>query len=259
MAQACQTAGAEAHIAAWDVRDREATDHGVAELMNAAGLGAGDAGHKLRALVNNAGLAVAGPFDEGLDDDWARCWTRTSRAPLLARACTLYVCRLRMVNMGSIAGKQVYTGGNVYCASKHAVDALSQAMRIDLVDRGIGVSQICPGAAETSSAWCGSREMRKLQGGVPRAHPLVARTSPGRRIRALATWPRVHQRHGDHAHGPSECPPLEQTTFMRFKLGCVMALCWASASGCAVTWRTWLCATRTLSPWMAADHAQPWL
>ena len=51
--------------------------------------------------------------------------------------------------MGSIAGKQVYTGGNVYCASKHAVDALSQAMRIDLVDRGIGVSQICPGAAET--------------------------------------------------------------------------------------------------------------
>ena len=54
-----------------------------------------------------------------------------------------------MVNMGSIAGKQVYPGGNVYCASKHAVDALSQAMRIDLVDRGIGVSQICPGAAET--------------------------------------------------------------------------------------------------------------
>ena len=54
-----------------------------------------------------------------------------------------------MVNMGSIAGKQVYPGGNVYCASKHAVDALSQAMRIDLVERGIGVSQICPGAAET--------------------------------------------------------------------------------------------------------------
>ena len=50
--------------------------------------------------------------------------------------------------MGSIAGKQVYTGA-MYCASKHAVDALSQAMRIDLVDRGIGVSQICPGAAET--------------------------------------------------------------------------------------------------------------
>jgi len=43
----------------------------------------------------------------------------------------------------------VYPGGNVYCASKHAVDALSQAMRIDLVDRGIGVSQVCPGAAET--------------------------------------------------------------------------------------------------------------
>ena len=68
----------------------------------------------------------------------------------LARACVPYMTAgSRMVNMGSIAGKQVYPGGNVYCASKHAVDALSQAMRIDLVHRGIGVSQICPGAAET--------------------------------------------------------------------------------------------------------------
>ena len=152
VAQACQTAGAEAHIAAWDVRDREATDQGVAELMNAAGLGTSDAGPKLRALVNNAGLAVGkGPFDEGLDDDWARMLDTNVKGLLfLARACVPYMCAgSRMVNMGSIAGKQVYTGGNVYCASKHAVDALSQAMRIDLVDRGIGVSQICPGAAET--------------------------------------------------------------------------------------------------------------
>ena len=112
----------------------------------------GAATAELRALVNNAGLAVGkGPFDQGLDDDWARMLDTNVKGLLfLARACVPYMrAGSRMVNMGSIAGKQVYTGGNVYCASKHAVDALSQAMRIDLVDRGIGVSQICPGAAET--------------------------------------------------------------------------------------------------------------
>jgi NADP-dependent 3-hydroxy acid dehydrogenase YdfG len=53
------------------------------------------------------------------------------------------------VNLGSIAGKEVYPGGNVYCATKHAVDALSRAMRIDLVEDGIKVTNIAPGAAET--------------------------------------------------------------------------------------------------------------
>jgi len=54
-----------------------------------------------------------------------------------------------IVNIASIAGKEVYPGGNVYCASKHAVDALSRAMRIDLVDYGIKVTNVAPGAAET--------------------------------------------------------------------------------------------------------------
>ena len=51
--------------------------------------------------------------------------------------------------MPGIAGKEVYPGGNVYCATKHAVDALSRAMRIDLVKHGIKVSNLAPGAAET--------------------------------------------------------------------------------------------------------------
>jgi NADP-dependent 3-hydroxy acid dehydrogenase YdfG len=54
-----------------------------------------------------------------------------------------------IVNIASIAGKEVYPGGNVYCASKHAVDALSRAMRMDLVDYGIKVTNVAPGAAET--------------------------------------------------------------------------------------------------------------
>jgi NADP-dependent 3-hydroxy acid dehydrogenase YdfG len=54
-----------------------------------------------------------------------------------------------IINISSIAGKEVYPGGNVYCASKFAVDALSKSMRIDLVEFGIKVTNIAPGAAET--------------------------------------------------------------------------------------------------------------
>ncbi|MGB1385035.1 MAG: SDR family NAD(P)-dependent oxidoreductase [Flavobacteriales bacterium] len=152
VAEACRNHGAKVHIASWDIRDREATDAGVAELMKRSNVGLAEGQTPLHALVNNAGLAVGkGPFDEGLDDDWNRMLDTNVKGLLfLARACVAFMRGgSRMVNMGSIAGKQVYSGGNVYCASKHAVDALSQAMRIDLVDRGIGVSQVCPGAAET--------------------------------------------------------------------------------------------------------------
>jgi len=54
-----------------------------------------------------------------------------------------------IINIGSTAGKEVYENGNVYCASKHAVDAISKGMRIDLLGTGIKVTQIVPGAAET--------------------------------------------------------------------------------------------------------------
>lgn len=54
-----------------------------------------------------------------------------------------------IVNIGSIAGKEVYAKGNVYCATKFAVDALTRGMRIDMLNKGIKVSQIAPGAAET--------------------------------------------------------------------------------------------------------------
>jgi len=54
-----------------------------------------------------------------------------------------------IVNIGSIAGKEVYNGGNVYCATKFAVDALSKAMRVEFIPYGVKVTQISPGAAET--------------------------------------------------------------------------------------------------------------
>ena len=74
--------------------------------------------------------------------------------------CLLYVSRHvvpimqanqkgHIFNISSIAGKEVYAGGNVYCATKHAVDALSKAMRIDLVQDNIKVTNIAPGAVES--------------------------------------------------------------------------------------------------------------
>ncbi len=54
-----------------------------------------------------------------------------------------------IVNIGSIASKDVYLKGNVYCATKHAVDAITKGMRIDLLEHGIKVSSVCPGAVET--------------------------------------------------------------------------------------------------------------
>lgn len=105
-------------------------------------------------LINNAGLAVGkGPIDEGLIDDWDRMIDTNVKGLLyVTRAVVPYIKKSgngHIINLGSIAGKEVYSGGNVYCASKHAVDALSKAMRIDLLPFGIKVTNIAPGAADT--------------------------------------------------------------------------------------------------------------
>ena len=105
-------------------------------------------------LINNAGLAVGrGPIDKGLADDWNRMIDTNIKGFLYISQAFIPFLKLQkhahIVNLGSIAGKEVYAGGNVYCATKHAVDALSRAMRIDLLPFGIKVTNIAPGAAET--------------------------------------------------------------------------------------------------------------
>jgi len=105
-------------------------------------------------LLNNAGLAVGlDHIDEGVIDDWERMIDTNIKG-------LLYITRVvsqgmvkrgkgHILNIGSIAGKEVYENGNVYCATKHAVDALSRSMRIDLVEHGIKVSNIAPGLVKT--------------------------------------------------------------------------------------------------------------
>lgn len=109
---------------------------------------------RLAIVVNNAGLAVGrSPIDEGITDDWERMIDTNIKGLLYVSKALIPFLKARqsghIFNLGSIAGKEVYPGGNVYCATKHAVDALSQAMRIDLVSHRIKVTNIAPGAADT--------------------------------------------------------------------------------------------------------------
>jgi NADP-dependent 3-hydroxy acid dehydrogenase YdfG len=131
----------------FDVRDEEAVDHHINSLSN-------EVKSSIEILINNAGLAVGrGPIDEGSTDDWNRMIDTNIKGLLyVSRAISPLMKsngRGHIINLSSIAGKEVYSGGNVYCASKHAVDALSKAMRIDLLPYGIKVTNIAPGAAET--------------------------------------------------------------------------------------------------------------
>jgi len=109
---------------------------------------------EIEILINNAGLAVGlNPIHTGVIDDWERMIDTNVKGLLyITRAISPGMVERKkghIVNIGSIAGKEVYLNGNVYCATKHAVDALTKAMRIDLLPYNIRVTQVAPGQAET--------------------------------------------------------------------------------------------------------------
>ncbi|MEN9570904.1 MAG: hypothetical protein RL172_2135 [Bacteroidota bacterium] len=108
-------------------------------------------------LINNAGLALGRDMFEDADmNDWETMLNTNVHGLLyVSRAILPYMIKQgcgHIVNMGSIAGKEVYERGNAYCASKFAVDAISRAMRIDLLKHAIKVTNINPGAVETEFA-----------------------------------------------------------------------------------------------------------
>lgn len=108
-------------------------------------------------LVNNAGLAAGfGSIQEGDTDDWDRMVDTNVKGLLYVSHVIIpgMIARNKghIINLGSIASKDVYPGGNVYCGTKHAVDAITKGMRIDLLPHNIKVSLICPGAVETEFA-----------------------------------------------------------------------------------------------------------
>ena len=134
------------YTAAFDVRDQEAVVNSVNSFP--------DEWKKIDVLLNNAGLAMGRDYFEEADfDDW-NTMIDTNIKGFLYVAKTVAALMVKngsghIINLGSVAGKEVYEKGNVYCATKYAVDALNQSMRIDLLRHGIKVTAINPGAAET--------------------------------------------------------------------------------------------------------------
>ena len=130
----------------FDVRNRESAQQAIDNLQ--------PIWEKIDVLVNNAGLALdLKPIDEGDPDDWDTM-IDTNIKGLLYMSQVVSKIMIEngsghIINIGSIAGREVYPNGNVYCATKHAVDGLTKAMRIDLFKHNIKVTQIAPGAVET--------------------------------------------------------------------------------------------------------------
>lgn len=130
----------------FDVRNKAEVDSAIQSLPSGW--------RNIDILVNNAGLAAGlSHVDDGDTDDWDRMIDTNVKGLLyVTRAVVPFMVARNsghIFNISSIAGKEVYENGNVYCASKHAVDALSKAMRIDLLKHNIRVTNIAPGMALT--------------------------------------------------------------------------------------------------------------
>lgn len=141
-----QQYNASSYLTPFDVQNRQAVFDAITALP--------EEWQNIDVLLNNAGLAVGRDlFDEASLDDWDTMLDTNVKGLLYVSKAIVPLLikqgRGHIINIGSIAGKEVYERGNVYCASKHAVDALSQAMRIDLLQHNIKVTAIHPGAAET--------------------------------------------------------------------------------------------------------------
>lgn len=141
-----QNHGINALPLCFDIRDREAVENAVQSLDGKWA--------KIDVLVNNAGLAAGFDlFQDGKIDDWENMIDTNIKGLLFITRLVVPGMIARksghIINIDSIAGKDVYQRGNVYCATKFAVDALTKSMRIDLLEHGIRVSQISPGLVET--------------------------------------------------------------------------------------------------------------
>ncbi|NOU17262.1 MAG: SDR family NAD(P)-dependent oxidoreductase [Bacteroidales bacterium] len=145
----------------FDIRIKESVDKAIDSLP--------ERWQKIDVLVNNAGLAVGlNHIQDGDVDDWERMIDTNVKGLLYItrKVAPIMVERRKghIVNIGSIAGTQIYENGNVYCASKHAVHAISQGMRVDMLKHGIKVTEIRPGLIETEFSlvrFKGDKEMAK--------------------------------------------------------------------------------------------------
>lgn len=131
----------------FDVRDKERVASQIASLK--------DPFNEIDILINNAGNAHGlDPIDKGSLEDWDAMMDINVKGLLYVSNAVIPQMRDRkrgqIINIGSTAGKEVYPNGNVYCGSKHAVDAITTGMRLDLNPYGIRVGAVNPGLVETN-------------------------------------------------------------------------------------------------------------
>nr|WP_281764760.1 SDR family NAD(P)-dependent oxidoreductase [Neptunitalea sp. Y10] len=134
------------HTLAFDVSNKEAVLAAIDSIPEAFS--------NIDILINNAGNAHGlDPIQEGSLDDWDAMIDINVKGLLYVSKAIIPGMIARktghIINIGSIAGKEVYPNGNVYCATKHAVNALNKAMRVDLYGKGIRVGAVHPGLVET--------------------------------------------------------------------------------------------------------------
>jgi NADP-dependent 3-hydroxy acid dehydrogenase YdfG len=153
----------------FDVQDLKACQNAINSIPNEF--------KDIDVLINNAGLAVElTTIDEGNYEAWERMINTNIKG-------LLYMTRLispvmvakksgHIINIGSISSREVYVGGNVYCATKHAVLALSQGTRMDLLPHNIKVTHVSPGAAETNFS------MVRFHGDITRADKVYEGYTP---------------------------------------------------------------------------------
>lgn len=145
-----------------DVRNRQQVMDAISQLPSEW--------REIHVLVNNAGLASGlSTIEQGDMDDWEKMIDTNLKGLLYMTRNVIPLMdktgKGHIINIGSIAGKEVYANGNVYCATKHAVDALSKAMRLELSVYPIRVTAIHPGAVETEFSevrFHGDQERAKL-------------------------------------------------------------------------------------------------
>lgn len=130
----------------FDIQNKTATFEAIEKLQQQK--------DSIDVLINNAGLALGkAAFDEGDIEDWDTMIQTNVNGLLYISKAALPLLKgseaPHIINIGSTAGKEVYENGNIYCATKFAVDAITKAMRMDLLKHRIKVTAVNPGAAET--------------------------------------------------------------------------------------------------------------
>jgi len=163
------SAFATVHILVFDVRNQPETNTAIASLPEAF--------KTIDVLVNNAGNAHGlSPIENGDTQDWDAMIDINIKGLLyVSKAIIPGMTERRsghIINIGSIAGKEVYPNGNVYCATKHAVDALNKGMRMDLNQYGIRVGAVNPGLVKTEFS------LVRFKGNEERATPVYEGYEP---------------------------------------------------------------------------------